>query len=142
MIAQLQTVPGWRSSHLSGGKGAARPVDMSDLHFIPGLRSECFLGLTSSSLTVGKLNWSRETDVFLAKSAKGTWRPIYLVCKGTGPGGVLVTWRCQQMGSNQRPSVPRTAHPHGDQTSRPPLSSPLCPVSLYQLQAHLTSYSA
>lgn len=83
-MAQLQTVPGWRLSHLSGGKGAAWPDDMPDVHFIPSLRSQCFLGLTSSSLTAGKLNWSRETDVLLTNATKGPWGPLDLVCEGTG----------------------------------------------------------
>lgn len=84
MIAQLQTVPDWRLSHLSGGKGAAGPDGVPDLPFIPSLRSWRFLVLTSSSPVVGKLNWSRETDVLLTEADEGTWRPIHWVCKETG----------------------------------------------------------
>lgn len=129
MIAQLQTVPGWGLSHLSGGEGAAWPDDMPDPHFIPSLRSQCFLVLTSSSLMVRKLNWSRKTDALLTKSVEGTWRPIYWVCKRTGHRKSAGHFAKAANGVN--PGVPcaQGSSVTGGACLQQPRSWPLCPVS-------------
>lgn len=80
--------------------------------------------MTSSSLTVGKLNWSRETAVLLPKAAKGTCRPIYLICKGTEPRKSPGHLEMEANGVTSKADVPRAAPPHGEQAFRRPFSCP------------------
>lgn len=56
--------------------------------------------------------------------------------KGQGTERVLVTLRWQQMGSNQRPTVPGAAQSHEEHASSSPLPGPCAQSHFYQLQAH------